>query len=78
MKTRVVKLSNSEYVPEFWVPNFLFGGHWVGISLDKEGSYFYYTGDSGILKYCVVSTEAEAEEIANTYLKIKQKKKMLL
>ncbi len=78
MKTRVITLSVNEYVPQVWVPHFLWGGHWEGISLDEEGNFWRFEGLKGQYDRCTVSTHKEAEDITVSFLKWEQKKEKLV
>jgi hypothetical protein len=77
MRTRIVKLTESEYVPQVWVPHFLCGGHWSGIQRDTDGGLWTYDGDTGQLERCVVTSEKEANDILSAYVTRTQKKVML-
>ena len=67
MKTRIMKLSDNEYVAQYWVPHFLFGGHWEGLQKLPDGSIYSFGGAEGILKHCVVSSNKQAEDLLKEY-----------
>jgi len=77
MKTRIMKLSDTEFVPQHWIPHFLWGGHWEGIQLTETGSFYSFESKPGMLQYCVYSTEQKAEEVLTGFVKMKQRHEML-
>lgn len=71
-KTRVVKIDEDKFIPQIWVPHFLWGGHW-------ESLYLFYWSDSdfeinktsdpeGALKHTQPSQE-KANEVIDLLLK---------
>lgn len=65
-KTRIVELSDTEYVPQVWRRYFLFGGEWMGLARTKDGLYVYSSARI-ILDRCVVATLEEAQSIIDEY-----------
>jgi hypothetical protein len=76
MKTRIAKLSNNEFVAEYWVPHFLWGGHWEGIQ-ELEGAFYSFQSPNNILKYCIQPTQEKAEELLAAFVRHKQRCKDL-
>lgn len=76
-KTRIVQTGDSEFVPEVFIKHFLWGGHWEGIQKKDENSFYLFNGAAALLKYCVVATEKEAEDIRYSYIAYLEKKRIL-
>lgn len=73
MKTRIVELSDSEFVPQCWVPNFLFSGYWVGV----DSMYNTIIEVERQIKYCSVPSRKRAESILEGLLAKKSRERSL-
>lgn len=76
MKTRIVELDPTGFVPQYWVKHFLFGGHWVALYW-RNGSLYGVTDPSSMLDKATTSKE-EAEELIKKWSTRQINKKRLL
>jgi hypothetical protein len=66
-KTRIVKLSEKEFVPQFFQKHFPWGGSWEGIEKRDAYTFYRYSNEVTQLHRCVVDTEKEAEEVLTSF-----------
>ena len=67
MKTRIVKLGDDRFIPQRYVPHFLWGGHWEGIQCLDENTFYSFESFEAQLKKCVVASDELARKVRENF-----------